>query len=68
MFLEKSKTDNLPFETDSNRKAGAAFPMLPGNRKSLWHNPRVDGGAQNVAREISDVFLRGIYAMGTAAH
>ena len=31
-----------------------------------WYNPRVDGDAQNVAREIGDVFLRGIYATGSA--
>ena len=33
-----------------------------------WYNPRVDGDAQSVAREIGDIFLRGIYAMGTAPH
>jgi AcrR family transcriptional regulator len=32
-----------------------------------WYNPRLDGDARNVAREIGDVFLRGIYAMGTVA-
>lgn len=30
-----------------------------------WYNPRVDGEAQVVAREIGDVFLRGIYSTGT---
>lgn len=29
-----------------------------------WYNPRVDGDAETVAREISDVFLKGICAGG----
>jgi hypothetical protein len=25
-----------------------------------WHNPRVDADAENIAREMSDIFLRGV--------
>jgi AcrR family transcriptional regulator len=31
-----------------------------------WHNPRVDPGAATLAREISDIFLRGIRGAATA--
>jgi hypothetical protein len=27
-----------------------------------WHNPRVDADAASIAREMGDVFLRGILA------
>jgi AcrR family transcriptional regulator len=30
-----------------------------------WYNPRVDGDAVGLARQIGDVFLRGIYATST---
>jgi hypothetical protein len=25
-----------------------------------WHNPRVDADAEDIAREMSDIFLRGV--------
>jgi AcrR family transcriptional regulator len=31
-----------------------------------WHNPRVDADAEQLAREISDIFLRGVMAGGKA--
>jgi TetR/AcrR family transcriptional regulator, cholesterol catabolism regulator len=31
-----------------------------------WHNPRVDGDAEPLAREMGDVFLRGVLAGGKA--
>ncbi len=40
------------------------FGMM--NWTHTWYNPRVDGDARNVAREIGDVFLRGIYQTGSA--
>jgi AcrR family transcriptional regulator len=33
-----------------------------------WYNPRVDPGAEVLAREISDIFLRGIRSGKVAAH
>jgi AcrR family transcriptional regulator len=30
-----------------------------------WYNPQVDGDATSLARQIGDVFLRGIYATGS---
>jgi TetR/AcrR family transcriptional regulator, cholesterol catabolism regulator len=32
-----------------------------------WYNPKVDGGAKQLAQEIGDVFLRGIYSSPTPA-
>jgi TetR/AcrR family transcriptional regulator, cholesterol catabolism regulator len=32
-----------------------------------WHNPRVDADAQNIAREMGDIFLRGVIA-GAKGH
>jgi AcrR family transcriptional regulator len=29
-----------------------------------WHNPRVDADAENIAREMSDIFLRGVLPGG----
>lgn len=29
-----------------------------------WHNPRVDADAENIAREMSDIFLRGVLPNG----
>jgi TetR/AcrR family transcriptional regulator, cholesterol catabolism regulator len=31
-----------------------------------WHNPRVDADAEQLAREMSDIFLRGVMAGGKA--
>src|ERR1700683_102548 len=31
-----------------------------------WHNPRVDADAEQLAREMSDIFLRGVMAGGRA--
>ena len=41
------------------------FGMM--NWLPTWYNPRIDGGAEIMAREIGDVFLRGIYRMGPEA-
>jgi AcrR family transcriptional regulator len=38
------------------------FGML--NWIYTWHNPRVDGGAEPLAREMGDVFLSGVIASG----
>jgi AcrR family transcriptional regulator len=45
---------------NSRVAALSLFGMM--NWIHTWHNPRVDGDAQTVAREIADVFLRGIYS------
>jgi len=29
-----------------------------------WHNPRVDADAESMAREMGDIFLRGVMAVG----
>jgi TetR/AcrR family transcriptional regulator, cholesterol catabolism regulator len=31
-----------------------------------WHKPRVDGNAEQIAREMSDIFLRGVMSGGRA--
>ena len=50
---------------NSRVAALSLFGMM--NWIHTWYNPRVDGDAQTVAREIGDVFLRGIYATGTSS-
>ena len=32
-----------------------------------WHNPRVDADAESIAREMGDIFLRGVMADGKKA-
>jgi hypothetical protein len=32
-----------------------------------WHNPRVDADASEIAREMGDIFLRGVIAGGRSA-
>jgi AcrR family transcriptional regulator len=47
---------------NSRVAALSLFGMM--NWIHTWYNPRVDGDAKTVAREIADVFLRGIYSAG----
>src|ERR1700683_1503121 len=62
-LLDQLKSDRgLQFPT---RIAGLrVFGMM--NWIYTWHNPRVDADAEQLAREISDIFLRGVMAGGKA--
>jgi AcrR family transcriptional regulator len=50
------RTENLEFS--SRTAALSLFGMM--NWIYTWHNPRVDADAASIAREMGDVFLRGV--------
>src|SRR6202795_2255344 len=60
-FLDELKADRgLQFST--RIAVLSLFGMM--NWIYTWHNPRVDADASSIAREMGDVFLRGVMAGG----
>ena len=56
-LLDELKRDyNLQFST--RIAVLSLFGMM--NWIYTWHNPRVDADAEHIAREMGDVFLRGV--------
>lgn len=59
--LKRAK--NLQF--NSRSAVMGLFGMI--NWLHTWYNPRVDGSSAVLAKEISDIFLRGVYAQNSFA-
>ena len=55
---ELKRTHNLEFS--SRTAALSLFGMM--NWIYTWYKPRMDGDAETLAQEMSDIFLRGVYA------
>ena len=61
-LLDELKTDRV-LQFSTRIAVLSLFGMM--NWIYTWHNPRVDADAASIAREMGDVFLRGVMAGGT---